>query len=166
MKIFYFAYGSNMDADRLKERLEKEGMKIEPRGRKAKLVSYRLTFDKKSTQDNLGRATIEASPGEVVWGVLYELPCHCLDILDKYEGVKSGHYRREEVKVCLPDGTEVRAVTYIALPEKLERGLRPPRWYLKHLLKGAEEHGLPKEYIKMLERTPSVEAKECSKDDP
>ena len=120
MKVRYFAYGCNMDADLLGGRPGQGGINVKHQGTRAKLVGYTLTFDKKSESGGLGRATIEKSPGSAVWGVLLELPCECLKILDGFEGVKSGHYRHERVKAFLPNGREVKTATHVALPERLE----------------------------------------------
>jgi hypothetical protein len=40
-------------------------------GRPAALAGYRLTFNKKSTEDLSGKANVTAREGSEVWGVLY-----------------------------------------------------------------------------------------------
>ena len=62
-----FAFGSNMCSGRFR------AYKVSPfgPGRPAALAGYRLTFNKKSTEDLSGKANVTAREGSEVWGVLY-----------------------------------------------------------------------------------------------
>ena len=46
-----------------------------------------------------------------------------------------------------PDGQEVQVQTYIADRDAIDDRLKPYSWYKDFVLKGAQEHGLPLEYI-------------------
>lgn len=155
---WYFAYGSNMDADRLFEkRLKPEGVS---RGQRVggRLDGWRLTFDKKVTRSGAptgaGAGTIVVAPGKAVYGTLNALPPKGFEVLDVHEGVAGGHYERRTVPVTRNDtGETVEAITYVAL--KVDTGLRPTRAYLAHLLAGHDL--LPVDYWERLRATPTVD---------
>src|SRR5437763_1057297 len=56
--IPYFAYGSNMNIEQLRERLGREGHQLLGR-RRATLCDYRLVFNKRSSLEARGRASGE-----------------------------------------------------------------------------------------------------------
>ena len=66
--------------------------------------------------------------------------------MDRAEGLGSG-YHDERERVQSPDGLEVQVQTYIADREAIDDGLKPYSWYKDFVMKGAQEHGLPSEYI-------------------
>lgn len=147
----YFAYGSNMDTQRLAHR------GIRPRERRgATLVGYRLVFNKIADVDpRRGYANIETHEGGRVEGVLYDLAATDLDGLDKYEGARSGHYRRINVTVWLENGIPMEAITYQAEMSRVTIGLKPTREYMSHLLAGREF--LTPEYLQVLENIPTID---------
>lgn len=155
---WYFAYGSNMDANRLfGERLEREGV---VRGQRVggRLAGWRLVFDKKVTRvgalPGAGVGNIVAAPGDVVYGTLNALPPKGFEVLDVHEGVAGGHYERRTVPVtCNDTGETVEATTYVAL--KVGIGLRPTRAYLACLLAGRDL--LPVDYWERLRATPTLD---------
>lgn len=142
MRVLYFAYGSNMFSERLRSRITS----LTIIGR-ASLKDRKMVFNKRS-KDGSGKANLVESPGNVTWGVLYEINAQDLDTLDKIEG----GYTRVAVRLQVPDGDDVEAVTYVS--EDLTNDSRPYRWYKKLLLAGAREHNLPQEYIAYLEGFP------------
>ena len=84
----YFAYGSNMLAARLLERI--------PTARRigvAQLRGHRLLFDKRGSKDGSGKCHVESSnsPADQVWGVVYELHQQDRTVLDEIEGVGRGY---------------------------------------------------------------------------
>ena len=153
--ILYFAYGSNMDPARLfEDRMAKAGVAW---GRRigARLDGWRLAFDKPwSKYKGAAVATIRPAPGGVVHGTLNELGSRGLDVLDSYEGVAGGHYRRLDVSV-FADGRAVIATTYIAVADPVP-GLRPTTAYLAHLLAGRDL--LPPVYWEGLKRIETADA--------
>ncbi len=148
----YFAYGSNMNP----ERMRKRGVNFLDR-KCAVLEGWRLMFNKKPsrpTHPQEGYANIERDENSVVEGVLYTIKDEDIEQLDRYEGYPN-HYDRIKVKVKLRNGEEVEAITYVARPDKVEEGLKPARGYLGHLLKGKD--CLSKEYYEMLENWETVD---------
>lgn len=133
MKVIkYFAYGSNMDPDRMRER----GVNFLSR-KKGILHGWRLEFNKvASDNQKKGYANIVEDRNSTVEGCLYEIEENDLKRLDKYEGFPD-HYNRYEIEVETPEG-KVRAITYIAHPNKIKEGLKPDNDYLEHLLKGKD----------------------------
>jgi len=130
----YFAYGSNLKASRLRERVG--GFEIDGIGT---LADHRLSFAKRG-RDGSGKACCEAAAGERVWGVLYRIEETQLALLDGFEA----GYRRAVVTISRQDGSEVAAVTYHAVrftPEPV-----PYEWYKLLLIDGAREHGLPADW--------------------
>ena len=140
MNVLYFAYGSNMSSERLRSRIAP----VRVIGC-AFLSDWKMAFNKRSN-DSSGKANLAKSPGEVTWGVLYEIRNSDLGKLDKIEG----GYKRITVQVQQPAGTVVEAETYIS--EDLTNDPRPYNWYKELLLSGAREHNLPQDYIAYLER--------------
>jgi hypothetical protein len=71
-----------------------------------------------------------------------------MGVLDGYEGVGHG-YHVEYLTVYRTDGSD----TYVADPGAKDGSLRPYHWYKQHVLSGAEEHGLPADYVNRFIRT-------------
>jgi gamma-glutamylcyclotransferase len=152
---WYFAYGSNMNAQRLfGERLNPEGV---ARGERIAgwLDGWRLAFNKRARLPlGAGAGNIVPAAGAVVHGTLNLLPAKGFEILDRYEGVAGGHYVRRLVPVVRADsGATIEAVTYVALLVGEE--LRPTRDYLGHLLAGRDL--LPVDYYERLGATPTID---------
>lgn len=127
----YFAYGSNMNPERVRER----GLEV-VQVAAAHLDGVRLTFDKCSAEHpGAGHACLAFAAGERVEGVLYWLAGDD-DIarMDRFERTPV-NYSREAVVVSTAQGA-VTAWTYHANPAVRQPGLRPPRAYLAHLLAG------------------------------
>jgi AIG2-like family len=147
----YFAYGSNMLTERLRERCKSAktiGVAV--------VFGYRLEFSKRSL-DGSGKATIVRSDKseEHVFGVVFEVAISERAALDKAEGVGSGYKKIDELLARLQQGGEIlRAATYIATD--LDRTLQPYDWYRALVIAGALQHKLPAEWIGMLEQVTSV----------
>lgn len=132
--MWYFAYGSNMNP----ERMRKRGVDFKQR-RKGILRGYCLVFNKIATGfPGAGYANIVPDESGLVEGILYEVEKDDIENkLDRYEGYPV-HYKTYEMKVELEDGTEVDATVYVASEEYVAEGLMPTRDYLDHLLKGSD----------------------------
>jgi hypothetical protein len=113
----------------------------------AQLSKHRLCFHKRSS-DGSGKcnAFATAASKDSVFGVVYEISSAEKPALDRAEGLGSG-YRDECVSVRSPDGQEVQVRTYIADGDAIDDRLKPYSWYKDFVLKGAQHHGLPLEYI-------------------
>jgi len=118
----------------------------------ARLENYELNFDKVA-RGGSGTANLVAAEGQVVYGVLYRLSEQQLKALDRFEGVPE-HYRRSEMNVVDEQGNKIAAQVYLA--RKLRKGLKPDRSYLQRIIEGAEEHGLPADYVEKLKKVTSA----------
>ena len=142
--ITYFAYGSNMNPERIGERIGRV-----PIGRSASLRDYVLRFSARSKDDlRTGYGNIEPQAGSIVHGVAYDLTEEELGKIDVYEGVAWGHYYRETVELATEQEGRISAIAYVTCAEWVSEGLKPPRWYLDHLLAGRDL--LPQEYAQWL----------------
>ena len=145
MTYYYFAYGSNMDPDRMNLRKAYFSNRMF-----AKLDNYRLVFNKTSIANpGEGFANIIPDDGSEVEGALYRLKWESIERLDYFEGYPDG-YRREEIWVTSSDGKKHKAITYIANDNQTKDGLKPSREYLSHLLRGKDL--LSEEYYSKLEK--------------
>ena len=147
--FLYFAYGSNMSARRLQARAPS----AELIGR-AEVMGFRLTFDKFSRRDGSGKADCEKTrdPTDQVLGGLYRVNAADRDALDAAEGAGFG-YEATDIVVQSRDGPR-RALTYLATDKR--PGLTPYTWYLRHVVEGARELGLPMDYVTQIERVPAL----------
>jgi gamma-glutamylcyclotransferase len=148
MPIIYFAYGSNMASQRLLQRL--------PRAKYtgiARLAQHRLSF-RKNDSGRSGKCDIELT-GRVddeVIGVIYEIGLEDKKTLDQIEGLGIG-YDEKTVELRTDSGQTLFAVTYFAID--IDDRMVPYHWYKRHVLRGAIEHGLPQDYVDLIESTPS-----------
>lgn len=162
----YFAYGSNMNPDRVRER----GISFE-HASSARLHGFALAFDKTSRHhQGVGHANVIFAPERHVEGVLYWLSSTTeIEKMDRFESTPV-NYSREVVSVAvevaeLPvyekheAGTVPTRVawTYFANPAVRQPDLLPPRSYLNHLLAG--ERFLSPEYFSMLKAWPCEESR-------
>jgi gamma-glutamylcyclotransferase (GGCT)/AIG2-like uncharacterized protein YtfP len=139
----YFAYGSNMNPERMRER----NINFSSREH-AILRGWKLEFNKEASRNpKEGYANIVPDENGIVEGILYEIQDSDLHKLDRCEGYPK-HYCRRDIEVQLDNGQKVMATTYVANPSKVKEGLKPTREYLDHLLKGCDI--LSKEYCKNL----------------
>ena len=129
----YFAYGSNMNPGRVRER----GIRFTDIAG-ARLSGYRLEFDKASSRHaGVGHANVVYAPGSWVEGVLYWLAQpREIQKMDPYEHTPI-NYSRDIVEVEVGD-SRFTTWTYFANPAVRQAGLKPPRSYLDHLLAGRE----------------------------
>ncbi len=139
---YYFAYGSNMDAAQMHERC--------PNARllgKASLPGYMLDFRIYSPKRESGCADIVLVPGEVVWGLLYDVTEKDITSLDTYEGVPQS-YRRIRVRVIDALGKKYKADAYEVVQKSPFQ--KPSQEYLGLLITAAREFSFPDAYIKRL----------------
>jgi len=147
MKIFYFAYGSNMDRNRM---IEERDVRILSE-KVGFIEGWKIVFNKIATfPSGSGYANIAKEKNSKVYGVLYEIEDSDLGKLDKYEGYPT-HYKREQITVILNNGKKIIAEVYIAQGNQTQEGLKPTKEYMKYLINGAKQRNLPIAYIKFLE---------------
>ncbi|KAG7458062.1 hypothetical protein MATL_G00233800 [Megalops atlanticus] len=144
--FMYFAFGSNLLKERLQ--LKNPSATFHCIGR---LKDYVLNFGFQGARlDNRwqgGVATIEESVGNEVWGVVWKMSNDNLASLDKQEGVDIGMYRPLAVKVDTDEG-EVLCRTYQM--NDFFATLPSPQ-YKEVVCLGAQQNGLPLNYIKKLQ---------------
>lgn len=151
--MLYFAYGSNLDPEQMKTLCPGHsvvGLAV--------LHDHRLGFPLFSNQWEGGVAGLLHAHGEKVWGVLYEVTESDLAALDTYEGWKGpgnqhNLYEREVVTVELvrpEDGSAPRRVRATTYYPRVSNPSPPSRRYLDALLRGAQHHRLPEEYVEWL----------------
>lgn len=131
MSAYYFAYGSNMNADRMIER----GLKFH-RALAGSVDHLALAFNKLAADaPHRSYANVVYARNQRVEGVLYQLT-HVDEIfkMDPFEGAPR-LYSREVYAVSTAEGP-IPAWVYVANKAMLKEGMMPERWYLEHLLAG------------------------------
>lgn len=153
MSEYYFAYGSNMDAERMAGR----GLQVE-RALAGQLPKMKLVFNKKAYDAPYrSYANVAYWPASTVEGVLYQLSqTDEIVKMDPFEGTPR-LYSREIFAVDTLEGP-IHAWVYIANRALLDNSLKPERWYLNHLLAG--EGYLSPEYVQMLQKVECLEGGE------
>jgi len=150
---YFFAYGSNVCAERLKKR----DICFHAR-RAATLPCCELVFSVKDDSDHpssryIGYANIVKSVDSHVEGALYTVEANLLHRLDRFEQ----EYERLAVSVeC--QGSIVNAFTYVALEKWTGTDLLPPSWYMRYFL--AADDIFSPEYQRFLKDHPVVEIDE------
>lgn len=141
--MLYFAYGSNMSSLRLQARTPS----AEVVGA-AQLAKHQLRFHKRS-HDGSGKcdAYETGRAHDCVHGVVFRIARDEIPALDKAEGLGVG-YEKKQVQLFNAGSPALVAFTYYAID--VRKGLSPYCWYKEHVLRGAEEHGLPQDYISRL----------------
>ena len=159
MNLYYFAYGSNMCTGRLRARV--------PSARQVFITQLRehiLRFQKRSVDGSVkADAELTGRNDDVVWGVVFEFDSAQKPDLDRAEGLGHGY---EEKQVSLKDctGQTYQAQMYFASRSHKVTNLRPYSWYLRFVVEGAKQHGLPPDYIELLERVGSSEDRDHARD--
>ncbi len=149
MTEFYFAYGSNMNSERMKARQVQFGDCFAGR-----LPNTALKFNKRAQTTSTAHANVVYSPGDCVEGVVYRVQDESsLTALDYFEATPRS-YSREKLWLQVGDD-QLAAWVYIANPAVLAEGLLPERWYLNHLLAGKPY--LSARYHQQLVDTPCIE---------
>ena len=155
--MLYFAYGSNLDPEQMRSRCPSHrvvGL--------AALRDHRLVFPLYSQRWGGGVASVQLAHGSTVWGLVYDLTDADLAVLDGYEGFRGpgdqhNLYDRDAMKVELTRADDdsfprtVRAAIYVARPSNPSP---PSRRYLDAILRGAQSHRLPEEYVTKIAATP------------
>jgi gamma-glutamylcyclotransferase len=135
--IYYFGFGSNLDPDRLRERIGGWSGTV-----KGTLPDFRLTFNKKASFDDCVYANIVTGlDGKDVPLVAYEVSQEAINTLDRYEG-EGVDYIRTVLPMRTESGKEQFGWVYIANPDKIIRGGNASDEYREHIVLGYDFHGL------------------------
>ena len=146
--FLYFAFGSNLDEQRLHLHCPSARFVLP-----ARLAGHRLAFTIESQRSwHGGVADVLPSPGDEVWGVLWVIAGAHSRALDEQEGVfrEPPAYRRYRVTATTAGGDRVDCRSYRVVAPNLN-GLAPSPAYQQTLLRGARAAGLPAAYLAMLE---------------
>lgn len=133
--MYYFAYGSNMNHDQVKERCSNFIFV-----KRVFLKGYRFVYDRNSKKRAGPVANILTSRYRTVYGGLYEINKDNLESLNGHEK----NYKIASVNVKDEESNSYEAVVY--LRDKQKRG-KPNELYRKIVIKGAKDYGFPSEYI-------------------
>ena len=148
---YYFAYGSNMNPERMKERM---GEEITQTAQVGRLADYRMKFNKRSRKYGVA-ANVVHEKGALTEGVLYRLQSpDQIKQMDPNEGyLGPSNDRNQYDRKPLPIRAEndmVDAWVYIATDDFIREGLAPERCYLNHLLAG--RRFLSESYVHQLQQ--------------
>ena len=149
MQINYFAFGSNMASQRLLQRLPNAKSNCV-----AHLNFHRLSF-RKNDAGQSGKCDIETTnnPSDTVIGVIYRISAKDQLILNQFEGL-GWAYDSKQVELTSASGEKLEAFTYFAID--INTSMKPYHWYKEHVLRGANEHKLPQNYIQFIESFESI----------
>jgi gamma-glutamylcyclotransferase (GGCT)/AIG2-like uncharacterized protein YtfP len=141
MRVLYFAYGSNLKTERMRERVPSAEV-VGP----ACLHGFRITCDKQGA-DGSGKANLRHDAWSFVWGAVYAFDPSHWSALDACET----RYERVPVRVAAGD-EQLDVETYRS--QVLTDDPVPFDWYRRLILEGAREHRLPDAYLRALETLP------------
>lgn len=142
----YFAYGSNMSLDAMRQRCP--GSKFICVGC---LEGYRLDFTRDSAGWKGGVADIVSKEGSEVWGLVYEITDRDLEALDQYEGYRYAYDRR---KIDVKTEAGVMRDLWVYSVRHKESFVAPASDYLGLIKKAAAEFDFPLSYRESLESFP------------
>jgi len=142
--VYYFAYGSNADPERFKDRVGAWRTR-----RRGWLPDHRLRFADSVQSEGGGGAVIDPHPGGRVDGVVFEITGEQLAAMDREEFDPSRDTsrlgRRLTVQVLTEDGS-LEAEVYTVVDEGGRRA--PSERYLRHILDGLADAGHPTDVLK------------------
>lgn len=160
--LSYFGYGSNINLVSLKAK----GV-IPFSTEFAVLAGWKLKFNVQHWfRHEGGMANIEPSsdPNDYVEGMLHYCSEEQLASLDTMESYGVGYDRIEvEVKTLKEN---IKALTYIGLPDFIDNSCLPTRRYLNIIIKGALDAGLSQSYIEKLSHQPLMPEKKLAEFKP
>lgn len=134
VRMYYFAYGGNLNQKQMLERCPDSKPKFI-----ATLPNYKLVFVGWSRQRRGGVASIKPFRGEKVLGAIYDISDRDLRQLDSKEGYPD-NYNRLKVTVFKEKGEPVEAITYIKARQSEETPPSPE--YLAIIQQGYRDWGL------------------------
>jgi gamma-glutamylcyclotransferase len=152
-RVWYFAYGSNMETATFHGRRGIACLRALP----ARAAGWRLTLDKPPVMP-IGESTanIVPDPGAEVMGVLYEISPADWEHVTLTEGVRIGNYRSVTLRAVSLAGPALEVDAVSLASERREPSLRPSHRYVACLIAGALEHGLPADWVAMLRAVPAA----------
>jgi gamma-glutamylcyclotransferase (GGCT)/AIG2-like uncharacterized protein YtfP len=138
-KVWYFAYGSNLNVDQLKSRIGQWQL-----SRRALVRNYRIIVNVYSKRRNGYTANLQSSDNfeDTVPGVVYRIDLKQLNELEKFEGIAA-----TDVSVELEDGNEISHAK-VFIWKTAEKEHEPPKDYRRLVEAGLQQHGYPEATVK------------------
>ncbi len=140
MRRLYFAYGSNLDREQVRERCPGSRARF-----RARLCDHRLDFTHYSSRWTGGAADVVPHSGDEVWGAVYELRDEDFDMLDRFE-------RGYDRVLLTVDDDHDRARCVVSYTVREKCSFRPTRMYVQKMLHWGERWKLPPDYLARLRR--------------
>lgn len=138
----FFIYGDNLNPSQLKRRAPEHKFLFN-----AYLPDHTIGFPRFSSQWRCGLASALPSPGERVWGVVFELTDEDVKILDQFDGeVPPEAYRHLEANVFTENDKQELVTTHVA---PAIGKFKAKDHYLDFVAKGIEYWKLPEECKEM-----------------
>jgi len=150
----YFAYGFNLNLMQMRQKCSRARV-----AGIARLPGYKLGFYEHTVVWDGAMETLIPDGQSQVWGVLYSLNASEWEELDSYEDARvdgSGAYFHFPVEVIDVDRSAKQAMVF--LKARLGKPELPSTEYMAVLLQGAQDQGLPAEYIAQLQHIESKPA--------
>ena len=151
--MLIFAYGSNMCCTRLQDRVPSTTFVSV-----GKLFEHKIKLHKISNADGSAKANAfeTGNADDYILGVVFEINANEKKALDNAEGLNYG-YAEKSVTILLPNNTSVSTQIYFANQNAINNLLIPYSWYMKYIIVGANDYGLPENYINQLNNIPTQE---------
>jgi hypothetical protein len=133
-KVWYFAYGSNLNVDQMRARIGQWAL-----SKRAVARNFQLVFNVYSKQRKGYIVNLKESENfaDTVPGVVYHLTQDQVNTLQKFDGVAP-----TDIHVELEDGNEIsHAKAFIWKTTEKEHD--PPKDYLRIIEQGLVQHGYP-----------------------
>jgi gamma-glutamylcyclotransferase (GGCT)/AIG2-like uncharacterized protein YtfP len=150
----YFAYGSNLNLDYMRLKCPNpQVLGI------ARLAGHRVDFFGHSPAWDGAVETVVEDAASEVWGVLYRMDASSWEALDHFQDARfdgNGAYFHYPVAVLDEKGKPVEATIY--KKARVCSPGNPSTEYLKLIIQGAEQQGLPEKYIAQLRKVPAEPA--------
>lgn len=145
--MLIFAYGSNMNLNRLTQRVP-SAVKV----CNVFLPGYKLVCNKVSKKDGSAKANIIKTDNltQLIWGVLFTIDKKEKRLLDIAEGLGKG-YNEDTLTFIDETNNSYVAQVYIADSKAIDNSLLPYDWYKEFIVSGAILNNLPAEYISKLQ---------------
>jgi len=133
-KVWYFAYGSNLNVDQMKSRIGEWQL-----AKRAIVRNYKLVFNVFSKQRGSYSANLQETNNfeDTVSGVVYHITQDQLSKLQKSEGVAP-----MDIRVELEDGNEISHAK-VFIWKTTEKEHEPHKDYRRIIEQGFLQHGYP-----------------------
>lgn len=147
----YFAYSTILDKEAFKtwQAEHSYGFFTLPEGKIAQAIDLDLIFDFPSRWWGGRVAGLTDKSGGKIYGKLFEIPAKDWPIVQHKEGAITGMCIERSVQV-LVDGKTVNAIAFTTNPNRASNTGAISNEFIEALVRGAEQSGLPAEYISYL----------------